>query len=170
MNILKEERNDLWTLDKNGEPLNVPCNLVNHACRGGHCQQSHKFKTRHFVIVNVNVRLPGAPPQMAPQLLTRVPALPAFSASKTATWADRHASRDLWGLWALNRLGAIDAAAEDLYRRYGPTNQPPARTTSRRRPQRPDGRTSSPAKLASRSHRAMPWLPCRTLGHRSAGS
>ncbi|NTY63381.1 nucleotidyl transferase AbiEii/AbiGii toxin family protein [Mycolicibacterium sphagni] len=55
-----------------------------------------------------------------------VPTLPAFAASKTATWVDRHASRDLWDLWALNRLGAIDAAAEDLYRRYGPTNQPPA--------------------------------------------
>jgi hypothetical protein len=56
------------------------------------------------------------------ELLVRT--LPAFSASKTATWVDRHASRDLWDLW-FNRLGAIDAAAEDLYRRYGPTNQPP---------------------------------------------
>jgi hypothetical protein len=41
------------------------------------------------------------------------------------TWADRHAPRDLWDLWALNRIGAIDAAALKLYRRYGPTNQPP---------------------------------------------
>lgn len=55
-----------------------------------------------------------------------VPTLSAFAASKTATWVDRHASRDLWDLWALNRLGAIDAAAGDLYRRCGPTNQPPA--------------------------------------------
>ncbi|MHA7653920.1 nucleotidyl transferase AbiEii/AbiGii toxin family protein [Mycobacterium sp. ML4] len=52
--------------------------------------------------------------------------LPAFAASKTATWFDRHASRDLWDLRALDRIGAIDAAAEDLYRRYGPTNQAPA--------------------------------------------
>lgn len=55
-----------------------------------------------------------------------VPTRPAFAASKTATWVDRHAARDLWDLWALNRLGAIDAAAENLYRRYGPTNQPPS--------------------------------------------
>jgi predicted nucleotidyltransferase component of viral defense system len=62
----------------------------------------------------------------APAAELLVPTLPAFAASKTATWVDRRASRDLWDLWALNRLGAIDAAAEDLYRRYGPTNQPPA--------------------------------------------
>lgn len=39
---------------------------------------------------------------------------------------DRHAARDLWDLWALTHLGAIDTAAKDLYRRYGPTNRPPA--------------------------------------------
>jgi hypothetical protein len=54
-----------------------------------------------------------------------VPTLPAFAASKTATWADRRAPRDLWDLWALSRIGAIDAEALELYRRFGPTNQPP---------------------------------------------
>lgn len=62
----------------------------------------------------------------APAAELLVPTLPAFAASKTTTWVDRHASRDLWDLWALDRIGAIDAAAEHLYRRYGPTNQPPA--------------------------------------------
>jgi len=62
----------------------------------------------------------------APDAELLVPTLPAFAASKTATWVDRHAARDLWDLWALNRLDAIDAAAVDLYRRYGPTNHPPA--------------------------------------------
>jgi predicted nucleotidyltransferase component of viral defense system len=61
----------------------------------------------------------------APPAELTVPTLPAFVASKTVTWADRHAPRDLWDLWALNRIGAIDAAALKLYRRYGPTNQPP---------------------------------------------
>jgi predicted nucleotidyltransferase component of viral defense system len=65
-------------------------------------------------------RYPDAP---AAELI--VPTLPAFAASKTATWADRRAPRDLWDLWALTRIGAIDAAALELYRRYGPTNQPP---------------------------------------------
>lgn len=55
-----------------------------------------------------------------------MPTLPAFAASKTATWTDRHAPRDLWDLWALNRVGAIDADAATLFRRYGPTNRPPA--------------------------------------------
>ncbi|MBP2187514.1 nucleotidyl transferase AbiEii/AbiGii toxin family protein [Nocardia goodfellowii] len=54
-----------------------------------------------------------------------VPTLPAFVAGKTATWHDRRASRDLWDLWALNDIGAIDGAAGALYRRYGPTNRLP---------------------------------------------
>jgi predicted nucleotidyltransferase component of viral defense system len=62
----------------------------------------------------------------APTAELVVPTLPAFAASKTATWADRRAPRDLWDLWALSRIGAIDAAASELYRRFGPTNQPPA--------------------------------------------
>lgn len=61
----------------------------------------------------------------APAAELVVPTLPAFAASKTATWADRHAAGDLWDLWALNGLHAIDAAAADLYRHYGPTNQLP---------------------------------------------
>ncbi|WP_226863902.1 nucleotidyl transferase AbiEii/AbiGii toxin family protein [Mycolicibacterium baixiangningiae] len=42
----------------------------------------------------------------APAAELLVPILPAFAASKTATWTDRHAARDLWDLWALSRLGA----------------------------------------------------------------
>jgi predicted nucleotidyltransferase component of viral defense system len=61
----------------------------------------------------------------APAAELIVPTLPAFAASKTVTWADRRAPRDLWDLWALNRIKAIDAAALELYRRFGPTNQPP---------------------------------------------
>lgn len=52
----------------------------------------------------------------APAAELLVPTLPAFAASKTATWFDRHASRDLWDLWALDRIGAIDAETEALYR------------------------------------------------------
>ncbi|MFE3444674.1 nucleotidyl transferase AbiEii/AbiGii toxin family protein [Nocardia sp. NPDC059180] len=54
-----------------------------------------------------------------------VPTLSAFAAGKTATWHDRRAPRDLWDLWALARIGAIDDAAGNLYRRYGPTNKLP---------------------------------------------
>jgi hypothetical protein len=61
----------------------------------------------------------------APVAELLVPTLPAFTASKTATWADRHAARDLWDLWALSRLGAIDATAATLYQRYGPTTKAP---------------------------------------------
>lgn len=55
-----------------------------------------------------------------------VPTLPAFAAGKTSTWHDRRASRDLWDLWALSEIGAIDGAAGALYRRCGPTNRLPA--------------------------------------------
>lgn len=61
----------------------------------------------------------------APAAQLLVPTRAAFSGSKTATWADRHAARDLWDLWALSRIDAIDSAASELYCRYGPTNQPP---------------------------------------------
>lgn len=62
----------------------------------------------------------------APAAELLVPTLPAFAASKTSTWADRKGARDLWDLWALSELGAIDSQAADLYRRYGPTNRLPA--------------------------------------------
>ncbi|HET6736423.1 nucleotidyl transferase AbiEii/AbiGii toxin family protein [Mycobacterium sp.] len=62
----------------------------------------------------------------APTAALLVPTLPAFAASKTATWVDRRAPRDLWDLWALSELGAIDADAAALFRRYGPTNKTPA--------------------------------------------
>ena len=55
-----------------------------------------------------------------------MPTLPSFAASKTATWADCNAARDLWDLWALSELGAIDAVAASIYCRYGPANRPPA--------------------------------------------
>ena len=61
----------------------------------------------------------------APAAELLVPTLPAFAASKTSTWADRKGARDLWDLWALSELGAIDRKAAHLYRRYGPTNRPP---------------------------------------------
>ncbi|WP_319005246.1 nucleotidyl transferase AbiEii/AbiGii toxin family protein [Gordonia sp. WA4-43] len=44
----------------------------------------------------------------APPAELAVPTLPAFAASKTVTWQDRHAPRDLWDLWAMAALGAID--------------------------------------------------------------
>ncbi|MDT5066113.1 MAG: hypothetical protein QOJ95_4152 [Mycobacterium sp.] len=62
----------------------------------------------------------------APEAELLVPTLPAFAASKTSTWADRHSARDLWDLWALGQLGAIDQRAADLYKRHGPTNRPPS--------------------------------------------
>ncbi|WP_330184984.1 nucleotidyl transferase AbiEii/AbiGii toxin family protein [Nocardia sp. NBC_01503] len=61
----------------------------------------------------------------APPAELFVPTLPAFAAGKTATWHDRRAPRDLWDLWALNGMGAIDDAAGALYRKHGPTNRLP---------------------------------------------
>jgi predicted nucleotidyltransferase component of viral defense system len=62
----------------------------------------------------------------APAAEMEVPTLAAFAASKTATWADRRAARDLWDLWALNTVGAINEAAAQMYQRLGPTNHAPA--------------------------------------------
>jgi predicted nucleotidyltransferase component of viral defense system len=63
----------------------------------------------------------------APGARLQVPTLPSFAAGKTATWQERHAPRDLWDLWAMTRIGAIDDVAAELYRKYGPTNRLPAR-------------------------------------------
>ncbi|WP_072816028.1 nucleotidyl transferase AbiEii/AbiGii toxin family protein [Rhodococcus zopfii] len=61
----------------------------------------------------------------APPAALMVPTLPSFAAGKTATWHDRRASRDLWDLWALAGIGAIDDEAARLFRRHGPTNRVP---------------------------------------------
>jgi predicted nucleotidyltransferase component of viral defense system len=62
----------------------------------------------------------------APAAELIVPTLPAFAAAKTATWADRFAPRDLWDLWALSEIDAIDKTALHLFQKFGPTNQPPS--------------------------------------------
>lgn len=65
-------------------------------------------------------RYSDAPPATLP-----VPTQAAFAAWKTVAWLDRGASRDLFDLWSLARLGAIDEEAADLFTRFGPTNKPP---------------------------------------------
>jgi len=52
---------------------------------------------------------------VAPTTLV-VPTLPAFVAMKTAAWSERRLSRDLYDLWALSRLGAVDADAATTFR------------------------------------------------------
>ena len=62
----------------------------------------------------------------APAVRFRVPTLVAFAAAKTVTWNDRRAPRDLWDLWALAGINAINEDSGVLYRRLGPTNRLPA--------------------------------------------
>lgn len=102
----------------------------------------------------------------APTAELLVPTLPAFAASKTATWTDRHAPRDLWDLWALSRVGAIDADAAALFRRYGPTNRPPALSMFDRAPTDADGRRNSPDRPTSPSRQAKRSSRCARLGGR----
>lgn len=61
----------------------------------------------------------------APPANLRVPTLAAFAASKAAAWHDRRAPRDLYDLWGLAALGALDADAAALFARLGPSGQPP---------------------------------------------
>lgn len=56
----------------------------------------------------------------------RVPTLASFAAWKTASWAERRAPRDLFDLWLLAGLGAVNVEAADLYVRLGPTGRRPA--------------------------------------------
>lgn len=59
-----------------------------------------------------------------PAALT-VPTLPAFAAAKSIAWQDRHTIRDLYDLWGLANLGALDTLAAELFATFGPTGQPP---------------------------------------------
>jgi predicted nucleotidyltransferase component of viral defense system len=61
----------------------------------------------------------------APPASLVVPTLPAFGASKAAAWHDRHAPRDLYDLWGLAGLAALDRTAATLFARLGPTGHPP---------------------------------------------
>lgn len=60
-----------------------------------------------------------------PPAALAVPTLPAFAASKTVAWHDRHLPRDLYDLWGLAKLGALDAAGATLFAEEGPTGNPP---------------------------------------------
>ncbi|TLF74891.1 nucleotidyl transferase AbiEii/AbiGii toxin family protein [Nocardia cyriacigeorgica] len=62
----------------------------------------------------------------APAAELIVPTTPAFVAWKTAAWADRRASRDLYDLKLLADHGAVTEDAAELFRRYGPTNRYPS--------------------------------------------
>jgi predicted nucleotidyltransferase component of viral defense system len=61
----------------------------------------------------------------AEQATLQVPTRSAFAAWKTVTWDDRHAARDLWDLYALAVVGAIDPSAAMLYRQHGPSGENP---------------------------------------------
>jgi predicted nucleotidyltransferase component of viral defense system len=63
-----------------------------------------------------------------PPTRLRVPTLASFVASKTVAWSEHRLPRDLYDLWGLARIGAIDEVARDLYVRFGPTAAPPARS------------------------------------------
>lgn len=55
----------------------------------------------------------------------RTPTLRSFAGWKTSAWIERNAPRDLYDLWAMGRVGALDAEAAALFAKHGPTNGPP---------------------------------------------
>jgi len=61
----------------------------------------------------------------APPAILRVPTLQAFAGWKTAAWMDRGAARDLYDLWALDKVGALTAESAALFATRGPTSSPP---------------------------------------------
>jgi predicted nucleotidyltransferase component of viral defense system len=70
----------------------------------------------------------------APPAILRVPTLLAFAGWKTAAWLDRGAARDLYDLWALDRVGALNAESAALFATHGPTNSPPRSWMFKRAP------------------------------------
>jgi hypothetical protein len=65
----------------------------------------------------------------------------AFAGWKTAAWLDRSAPRDLYDLWALGRIGALDADAASLFAAHGPTHSAPRSWRFRSTPLEPEWQT-----------------------------
>lgn len=61
----------------------------------------------------------------APPATLRVPTLASFAGLKMAAWVDRGAARDLYDLWALDEVGALDAESAALFASHGPTSGRP---------------------------------------------
>ncbi|MGZ4556319.1 MAG: nucleotidyl transferase AbiEii/AbiGii toxin family protein [Mycobacteriaceae bacterium] len=70
----------------------------------------------------------------APPATLRVPTLLSFAGWKTAAWMDRGAARDLYDLWALNKVGALNAESAALFATHGPTSSPPRSWMFKRAP------------------------------------
>lgn len=62
----------------------------------------------------------------APPARLTVLTAPAFAAAKLAAWNDRHASRDLYDMWAMADNGIISSEAAGLFSRHGPFTSPGA--------------------------------------------
>lgn len=62
----------------------------------------------------------------APPATLRVPTLESFAAWKAVAWINRRTSRDLYDLWLLAELGALNTTAAELFRKHGPTSKRPA--------------------------------------------
>lgn len=75
---------------------------------------SHGYPAWPTEVADIEQRYSDAPPA---RMRVLTPA--AFVAAKLAAWADRHAPRDLYDLWALAEAGRIDEEAALLYGRHG---------------------------------------------------
>ena len=70
----------------------------------------------------------------APPAILRVPTLLSFAGWKTAAWIDRGAARDLYDLWALDKVGALNPESAALFTTHGPTSSPPKSWMFKRAP------------------------------------
>ena len=61
----------------------------------------------------------------APPATLRVPTLAAFAGWKTTAWVERRSPRDLYDLWALANVGALNEESAALFAKHGPINRPP---------------------------------------------
>ncbi|WP_335743630.1 nucleotidyl transferase AbiEii/AbiGii toxin family protein [Rhodococcus oxybenzonivorans] len=100
----------------------------------------------------------------APPARLFVPTLPAFAASKTATWCDRAAARDLWDLWGLTNIGAINPETAHCSASSGRPGRTSAPTSSPARPATTNGTHNPPAKPDSPSPPPRPSTPSAPHG------
>lgn len=70
----------------------------------------------------------------APPASLMVPTMAAFAASKTDTWHQRAAARDLYDLWLLSRQEAFTQEAAQLFKQHGSTGKLPTANLFRHAP------------------------------------
>lgn len=105
----------------------------------------------------------------APPASLRVPTLLAFAGWKTTAWLDRGAARDLYDLWGLDRVGALNPESANLFATHGPTSSPPQSWMFKRAPSAAEWQAQLAGQTRLRVTAAEAWEAVRAAWAAAVG-